>query len=522
MRGLFDPSAFPHPTRRVQLIQTHISYVFLADEYVYKMKKAVDFGFLDYSTLGKRRYYCHREVKLNAPLCEGTYLGVLPVRKNGRRYTVGEGEGQIVDYVVWMRRLPEDRMLNRLIERGEATPAMVERVAEKLVDFHEETAETSPEIARYGDWAIRYNHQENVDQWTPYVGRTLTAEQHRISVAYGEAFLGRNSELMARRVRDLRIRVTHADLRADAICVENGVCIMDAVEFSRRLSLLDIARDVGFLQMDLEYRGRDDLAKAFIRRYLKLSPDPDLKDVLPFYAYYSACVRGKVESFLIDIPVLPEKEKRAAARRARRYFDLACKYAESLPPAMLVITCGLPGTGKSTIARAIAPHLKAAHIRSDVVRKRLVGMRPSKRVPEAYRAGLYAPGMTDQTYDAMHDEAREKLLAGKSVVLDASYIRRSDRNAAAKLAREVGAQFACVYITADPDEVRRRIETRLKRSRDPSDARWEIYVKQRSRFQRPSEVEEDRIAEVDTSRSWKGGVQAAVRKLRALSPLSVR
>lgn len=527
VQALLSPAAYSHPTGRISLIQTHISYVFLTSEFVYKIKKPVDFGFLDYSTPGKRRYYCRREVELNSLLCDETYLGVVPVRRvktrgSPDRYAVNGRDGEIVEYAVWMRRLPEGRMLNRLIERGKATPRMLERVAEKLVPFHESTSETSRELARYGDWAIRYNHRENLRQWTPYVGRTLTEEQHAIGVAYAEAFFARKAAVLARRVKQLRIRRTHADLRSDAICMEDGICIMDAVEFNKRISVLDIARDIGFLQMDLEYRGRPDLAKAFIRRYQKLARDPDLAEVLPFYAYYSACVRGKVENFMLDIPSVPEKEKRAATGRARAYFDLACRYAETLPPAMLVITCGLSGAGKSTVARALAPTLGAKIIRSDVVRKRLAGMRPRQQALDEYRAGLYSPRMTERTYREMFRQARELLLAGKSVLLDAAFLRRMDRRTAARLARECGAQFACVLSEAPEDVIRARLGARLAGRRDASDARWDIYLQQKRRFQRPTEVSPNRLLTLDTSRARAVQTRAATRRLRAISPLSVK
>ena len=521
VRALLKPATFPQATKRVELIQTHISYVFLTDEHVYKVKKPVDFGFLNYSTLGKRRYYCQREVRLNSLLCEHTYLGVVPIRKHRGAFVLGGREGTIAEYSVWMRRLPEERMLNRLIERGEATSTMVERVAEKLVPFHQTTAETSPAIARYGDWAIRYNHRENVKQWAPYVGRTLTAEQDAICRAYGEAFFAREAPVLERRVRELRIRRTHADLRSDAICMENGVCIFDAVEFSRRLSLLDIARDVGFLQMDLEYRGRPDLADAFVRRYENIADDPDLREVLPFYAYYSACVRGKVEAFLLDIPSVPAKEKKAAAQRSRRYFELACRYAKTLPPALLVITCGLSGSGKSTVAREIGTAIGGEVIVSDVVRKRLAGLNPAQRALDEYRAGLYSAEMSARTYETIFKLARELLMYGKSVVLDAAFLRRSDRKTALRLARETGAQFACVLTEADENEVRRRLGARLAGGRDASDARWEIYVGQKRHFQRPSEVPEDRLLTIDTSRATERQLRQTLVRLRAISPLSV-
>jgi aminoglycoside phosphotransferase family enzyme/predicted kinase len=522
VRALLKPAAYPHPPGRILFIQTHISYVFLTDEYAYKIKKPVNFGFLDYSTLGKRRYYCRREVELNSLLAEDTYLGVVPIREVDGRFFVNGREGTIVEYAVWMRRLPEERMLNRLIERGEATPRMLERVAEKLVPFHQSTSQTSPAFARYGDWAIRYNHRENVQQWTPYVGRVLSPEQHAICLAYAEAFFARKDGVLKRRVKQLRIRRTHADLRSDAICMENGVAIMDAVEFNKRISVLDIARDIGFLQMDLEYRGRPDLAKAFVRHYQKLAHDPDLAEVLPFYAYYSACVRGKVEAFLLDIPSVPAKDKRAAARRAQAYFQMACRYAETLPPAVLLITCGLSGTGKSTDAHAVAPALGAKIIASDVVRKRVAGLSPSTKALEEYRKGLYSAKMTKRTYKEMFREAREALLAGMSVVLDAAFLRRADRRTAARLARETGAQFACLLTEADEPVIRNRLGARLAERRDPSDARWEIYVQQKRRFQRPSEVPAERLLHVDTSRAKQAQLRGALRQLRAISPLSVK
>jgi uncharacterized protein len=291
------------------------------------------------------------------------------------------------------------------------------------------------------------------------------------------------------------------------------------VEFSRRITLVDVARDVSFLAMDLEYRGYPKLADAFVRRYEAIANDADLSDVYPYFAMYNACVRGKVEGFLLDIPSIPDKEKRAATARAKRYFDLAVEYAKTLPPAMLVITVGLTGTGKSTVAADIAKSLRAEVISSDVTRKQLLGMDPEKRALDEYRAGVYAPDVTQRTYDAMLDAAREELMAGKSVVLDASFLRRDHRKAAARLARETGAQFACVEVVADANVVRKRLAARVEAGAGPSDGRWDIYLQQKRRFQRPTEVPEERLVRVDASRPVK--VESVLKRLRALSPLSV-
>ena len=534
IQALLSASSYPHSTGRIQLVQTHISYVFLTRDYVYKIKKPVDFGFLDYSTLGKRRYFCQRELKLNRRLCSDTYLSVVAIRKTRDGYRVdaaGRGgarpKGRIVEYAVLMRRLPEERMMHRLLERNAVTKPMLRAVAEKLIPFHQSGAATSARIAEYGDWAIRYNVRENTEQWTPYIGRTITAEQDRILRNYAAAFYARRADVMQRRVSERRIRECHSDLRSDAVCFVDpkagpaGICIFDCVEFNRRITHVDIARDVTFLMMDLEYRGRPDLAAALVDHYIERAGDTDLPDVMPYYAHYNACVRGKVESFLLDAPTVPESQKQAAARRARRYFALACRYAESLPPAMLVVTCGLAGTGKSNIARRVGRRLDAAVLASDVVRKEMAGMDPQERVLEEYRGGLYSTKMTDRTYAALFDAAREELMAGRSVVLDASFTRREHRRAAARLARETGAQYACIEVSAGESVIRECLAGRLKRGRDPSDARWDIYVEQKRRFQRPSEVPSERLITVDTTKRRTRSVASILEALRRISPLSV-
>jgi uncharacterized protein len=516
IQALLRPEAYPHPVDRVDLVQTHISYVLLAGEYVYKIKKTVDFGFLDYSTLAKRRYYCGREVALNSRLCDDTYLGVLPIRELDGEFVIGGKKGRTVEYAVWMRRLPEDRMMHRLLERDKVTPAMVEQIAEKLAPFHQE-AETSPRMARYGDWAIRYNWQENIDQWQTFIGRTISAEQDRILQAYGEAFFARKAEVLARRVQDLKIRRVHADLRSDAVCFVDGVCIFDCVEFSRRLSLLDVARDVGFLAMDLDYRGRSDLSGRFVERYMEISGDDDLEEVLDFYACYSACVRGKVESFLLDQPEVPDREKRRAEKAAKRYFELACRYAEDLRPAVLAITCGLAGTGKSTLASALADEAGFEMVSSDRVRKELAGLRETERRLEDYGKGIYSPEFTQRTYDALLERAREALQAGRSVVVDATFIRREHRKAARRLARETGAQFACLLLETDENVIRKRLGKREREDAGPSDARWQTYVAQKRRFQRPRQG----VVLIDAGKPLRSQVGAALRGLRTVSPLSV-
>lgn len=526
IQALLEPSAYPHPVDRIELRQTHISYVLLTGENVYKIKKPVNFGFLDFSTLGKRRFYCGREVAFNSPLCADTYLGVVPIRQRDGQFSVG-GIGRVIEYAVHMRRLPEDRMMHNLLARDEATPLMVKAVAEKLAAFHA-SAEVSPRLACYGDWAIRYNTTENIAQWTPYVGRTLTARQDRIMRAFVDAFYARKADVLQRRIADLRIHRVHADLRSDSIVIgktrarpgPEDICIFDCVEFSRRLAILDVARDVGFLKMDLDYRGRGDLADAFVTHYEEVSRDRDLLEILDFYAFYSACVRGKVEAFLLDQPEVPAPEKRRARDASCSYFDLACRYAESLSPAMLVITCGLPATGKSTVARALGESGFTV-LASDVVRKELAGVAPDERRLEGFRGGIYSPEFTERTYQALLDRARALLLQGRLVVLDASFNRRSHRRAAERLSRQAGAQFACLWFDLPEHVILDLLERRFRGGKGPSDARPEIFARQKRRFQRPIEVSPGRLIAVPETGTAGTKAHAVVKALRAISPLSV-
>jgi len=494
----------------VELVQTHISFVLLAGEHVYKIKKPVNFGFLDFSTLGKRRFYCQQEVALNSRLCPTIYLGVVRIREHDGRIAI-EGPGRVVEYAVHMRRLPAERMMDRLLAKGEVTEAMLEELADRLAEFHRQ-AETNFGIARYGDWAIRFAWRENLRQWQPYIGQTLTAAQDRLLGEYVRWFLRRNRALLRRRVQELRIRDCHGDLRSDAICFSDGLCIFDCIEFNKRFRYTDVAGDVAFLAMDLDYRGWPDLAEAFALRYAEACGDGELMKVLGFYKCYRAAVRGKVEGFRLSQPEVSSREKKEALRAARRYFTLACRYARQDRP-LLIITCGLTATGKSLLARRLAEARGLVLLPSDVVRKELAGLPPQARRLEPFERGIYSPRFTDRTYRELLERAREHLEEGRSVIIDASFVRRKHRRWAQRLAQRQGADFYCLEFRAPDSAVRRRLARRLREGGDPSDARWEVYVAQKEIFQPVDELEPERHILVDGTRSIEAGLAAVIRRI---------
>jgi uncharacterized protein len=327
IQALLDPKAYPEPPSRVTLAQTQISYVLIAGEYVYKIKKPVDMGFLDYTSLERRLYYCRREVELNRRLCPDTYLGVVPISFENGRVEIG-GKGEANEYAVKMRRLPQDRMMDALLPQNKVTPEMVGQVADILAAFHAKAA-TSPEITREGGIeAVIKNTSENFDQTEKYFGIIIEPETYNRIKDYTEGFIKKNRSIFFKRMIEGKVRDCHGDLHANHICFHNGICIYDCIEFIDRLRYTDIAADIAFLAMDLDHFHHPDLSKYFIDAYMKKTGDYELLKLLAFYKCYRAYVRGKVGCFQFDDPHISNAEKDKIIANAHGYFKLAESYIE--------------------------------------------------------------------------------------------------------------------------------------------------------------------------------------------------
>jgi len=302
-----------------------MSFVFLAGEYVYKVKKPVNLGYLDYTTLERRHFFCRQELELNRRLCPDVYLAVVPVVEEKGEVRM-EGQGKAVEYAVKMRRLPQDRMMDVLLPQGQVTPQMVARVAEKLADFHKK-AETNQKIAAFGGLDIvRHNCDENFAQTEKYIGLTiLTAKYERIK-GYTDDFMESNAGLFEKRVKEGRIRDCHGDLHAAHVCFTDDICIYDCIEFNDRFRYCDVASEIAFLAMDLDRHQQAGLSRHLVDTYVGLSHDEELLKLLNFYKCYRAYVRGKVESFKLDDPLISQGEKAKALESARSYFQLAESY----------------------------------------------------------------------------------------------------------------------------------------------------------------------------------------------------
>jgi len=328
IEALLNPKAYPGiPPQGIELMQTQMSFVFLTGDYVYKVKKPVNLGYLDYTTLDKRQFYCQREVELNQRLCPEAYLGVVPITRDKGSISI-EGQGEVIEYAVKMRHLPQQAMMDVLLANNQVSPQMVTNVAHKLVEFHC-GAETNADISAFGDLeAITRNTEENFSQTVEYIGRTISQAKYRRIKGYTDSFIEKNVSLFRKRITDGRIRDCHGDLHAAHICFTNGICIYDCIEFNDRFRYCDIASEVAFLAMDLDHYGRADLSQSFVDAYVAQSRDEELLGLLNFYKCYFAYVRGKVESFKLDDPYISEGEKTRLLATARSYFDLAESYVE--------------------------------------------------------------------------------------------------------------------------------------------------------------------------------------------------
>lgn len=325
VKALLDSKAYPDTTHHVELKQTQMSFVFLTDDYVYKVKKPVDLGYLDYTTLDKRQFYCQQEVELNRRLCPDAYLGVVAVTKDKNSIAI-DGQGEVIEYAVKMHRLPQEAMMNVLLAQNRVSPPMVTSVAQMLADFHQR-AETSADISAFGNLdTITKNAEENFTQTEKYIGNTVSQEQYKHIKEYTADFIIRKANLIHQRVAEGRIRDCHGDLHVAHICFTNGICIYDCIEFNDRFRYCDVASEVAFLAMDLDNYGRADLSQSFVNAYVDKSRDEELLKLLNFYKCYRAYVRGKVESFQLDDPHISDEDKARIKTRAQKYFELADSY----------------------------------------------------------------------------------------------------------------------------------------------------------------------------------------------------
>ena len=330
IEALKNPDAYDEKVFYVKVLQTHISYIFLTGRYAYKVKKPVNFGFLDFTTLEKRRFYCEEELRLNRRLCGDMYIDVLPITFSDGSVKIN-GSGKIVEYAVKMKELPQEALMSELLKKGRVDMNVMDEIAKILSDFHKK-AETNREIESYGSIdTVRFNWDENFDQTKKFIGRTIKRQDYSFIHRAVQEFLKNRKDLFRLRQRKGRIKECHGDLHSGNIFIADRIYIYDAIEFNERFRCYDVASDIAFLLMDLEFLNKSDLSNRFLIKYLEYSgEEEDFLEVLPFYKCYRAYVRGKVTSFKLNDPNITEEEKERSKEIARKYFQMSRQYAEEI------------------------------------------------------------------------------------------------------------------------------------------------------------------------------------------------
>jgi uncharacterized protein len=500
IQQMLQPEFYPHEVQEpVQLLQTHISYVLLTGEFAYKIKKPTNFGFLDFTTLEKRHYFCQEELRLNQRLSPDLYLAVKAIAKAGDRYrftieTSDPSVESIVEYAVQMHEFPQEGLFSHLFQAGKLTPEMIRQLGVIVAEFHA-IADTSSDIQNYGSrTAVQRVDANNFSISEAFIGRSQTQQQYDETRAFTTQFFEHHADWFTQRQMDGKIRECHGDLHLNNVCLyQNKIQVFDCIEFSQDFRNIDVIYDAAFMVMDLEFQKRGDLANLFLNTYLEQTGDYWSAALLPLYLSMRAYIRGNVNALALDDPTISEIDKTHSLQRSKDYYSLAWRYTRR-SPGRLVIMSGLSGSGKSTVARQLAQPLNAIHIRSDAVRKRLAGISLSAPGDQdgIAESGIYTPEMTQLTYERMLELGIFLAQQGWSVILDAKYDRCNLRQAVLEAAQTAQIPIRIAQCTAPIGVLRDRLQ---HRTGDVSDATADLLDSQ-IRADEPLTEEEGAIATI--------------------------
>jgi aminoglycoside phosphotransferase family enzyme/predicted kinase len=470
--------AYKERPAQVEMRETHISWVFLTDRFAYKLKKPVRFDFLDFSTADARRAACEAELRLNSRLARGVYLRVLPITSTADGKLAIDGRGAPVDWVVKMRRLPDDCMLDALIRKKSLTAAQVDDLAAFLAKFYHGLSPLTTETCAYRQMLEAHVRANRVELLRPShvlpeaLTKRVHAAQQRCLLVEGEQFEGR--------VCDGRIVEGHGDLRPEHICLEAPPAIFDCIEFNAEFRRLDAADELAFLAMECDRLDADWAGRRIVEAYRQKTADYFSPTIWNFYKCYRACVRAKVAALRAAEGISQGEESVQPSSMAVEYLRLADLYAAQLGPPAAIVVSGLMGSGKTTLAEALADSLGAELIQTDRVRREVFGASPE---PAKFEEGVYRPENRQRVYEEVLRRAEQALDQGLSVILDGAFLAADQRRRAWQITEAAGAMPLVFRCVCPPDVARDRLTQRLAKGATLSEARADLYDLQSARHE---------------------------------------
>ncbi len=491
---------YPHlVTDNIELVQTHVSYVLLTGDYAYKLKKSVNFGFLDYSTLEKRKQFLDAEISLNNAIAPELYLEVIPITQEGEKFVLN-GSGEPVEYTLKMRQFPQENLLINLFEAGKLSIEKMEELGIIVAQFHQK-ALTNDYISSFGTVdKIRQAFDENYAQTQGYIPKVQTEKQLTETQAYTDRFFAEREDLFNSRIANHKIKECHGDLHLKNICLwQDKIQLFDRIEFNEPFRFVDVMYDVAFTMMDLEARGQKEFANAFLNTYLEQTGDWEGLPLLPLYLSRQAYVRAKVTSFLLDDLAIPETVKQEASQTATDYYKQAWEYTQH-KSGKLILMSGLSGSGKTTVAKTIARNTGAIHIRSDAVRKHIAGI----PVDTTGSNDIYTSQMSQKTYDRLLELGVMLAKEGFTVILDAKYDLIKCRQKVIDVIESNNIPFQIIHCSAPMEVLRDRLDNR---SGDISDATADLLTNQQSNAEAFTPEEQVYVTTIDTSNTnWESSL----------------
>ena len=515
IESLRNPALWPDEPSSVQLVETHISWVLLTRDFAWKIKKLVQFDFLDFSTLERRNYYCEEELRLNRRTAPGLYLDVVPICGDAEAPVIG-GDGEPFEYAVRMRRFDDDRLLSRIVAEGRLEASMIDALAEHIAAFHSSLPGISEDLP-YG-CADRIR-DDAIDNFRTIERLAIGDEFQTAEVRHLHAWTQTAAERLAgtfeQRRADGFVRECHGDLHLGNIVeLDSGPCLFDCIEFNPGFRWSDVISEIAFLVMDLEEHDEPKQARRLLNRYLERTGDYVGLSVLRFYLVYRAMVRAKVDAIRLDDRSQPEALRRSLRREFGTYLAVADHDAELSPPALIIMQ-GVSGSGKSHVAGQIVESTAAIRIRSDIERKRLFGLGETERAEGSVATELYSPAANARTYERLADLARAVIDAGFPVVIDAAFLEPGQREGFRQLAGELKVPFLIVACSVPDEVLMTRVAARELQGSDASDAGIAVVRQQLLRDTGIEDEPQMEIVRVDSSNenTTAVGLQQVLKRL---------